>query len=301
MRVIGVDLGGTKIAAARVDQAGAVGEVVTTATPRSGPDAIIDAVTALIRPLTGPDVVAVGIGSAGVVDSRSGRVLSATDTLPGYAGTELAARVSAELGLPVVAQNDVDAHAMGEFWMGAARGTGSALVVAVGTGIAAGLIFGGRVVRGAHHVAGEIGHFPTPLAAHLRCPCGRKGHLEAIASGAGIAAHYAALGGAPSDTRAIVTRAHGGEALALRAIAEAARALGGVIAGLVTTFDPEVVVLGGGVAEIGPLWWTPLEDEIRSQLIEPLAEVPLRRSTLGGQAPILGAAKQALDHIARQE
>ena len=103
-------------------------------------------------------------------------------------------------------QNDVDAHALGELRHGAAVGARSALVVAVGTGVGAGIIVDGRALRGARHVAGEIGHVPTPGAEHLLCPCGRRGHLEAIGSGVGMHRHYLSLGGDPAvtDARGIV-------------------------------------------------------------------------------------------------
>jgi hypothetical protein len=117
-------------------------------------------------------------------------------------------------------QNDVDAHAAGEAWLGAAAGLASVLVVAVGTGVGGAVVMDGTPLRGAHHVAGEIGHLPTPGAEGLRCTCGRPGHLEALGSGPALHRHYMSLGGAPEspDARDVVARAAQGDPTAVRAV-----------------------------------------------------------------------------------
>ncbi|MFN3866005.1 MAG: ROK family protein, partial [Demequina sp.] len=194
--VLAVDIGGTKTAATIVDSESRVIDKVEAPTPGAqGPEAILETVTQVAveaaRRAGISQVQAVGIATAGVVDSTTGTILSATETLADWAGTRVAALVREQLGslmtesAPVVVVNDVDAHAVGEYRFGAAAGSTSALVVAVGTGIGAGIIIDGRVWRGARHVAGEFAHVPAPGACTLRCPCGRVGHLEAIGSGVG--------------------------------------------------------------------------------------------------------------------
>lgn len=196
-------------------------------------------------------------------------------------------------------QNDVDAHAVGESRRGAAAGAQSAIVVAVGTGVGAGIVMDGVMLRGARYVAGEIAHIPTPGAEHLRCPCGRDGHLEAIGSGLGMHRHYLSLGGAPAvaDARELAALARGGDVLALRALQESAAAVGRGIAAVVTLIDPELVVVTGGVAQIGGLWWTPMERTFRAEVIDALKTVPLLPGVLGGDAPLIGAAASAWDRI----
>jgi glucokinase len=304
--VIGVDLGGTKIAGAVVSADGDRGAVRSVPTPASdGADAVLDAVADLVRELARSDapdgVGAVGVGTAGVVDVEAGRIVSATDALTGWTGTAVAgglrSRLASLLGEDGVihVQNDVDAHAAGEAWLGAAAGLASALVVAVGTGVGGAVVLDGTPLRGAHHVAGEIGHLPTPGAEGLRCTCGRPGHLEALGSGPALHRHYLALGGAPEslDARDVVARAAAAEPTAVRAVRDSASAVGRAIAAVVTVLDPDAVLVTGGMAEAGTLWWEAMESTLRSELIDPLAAVPVLRAVLGNEAAIVGAARGA--------
>ncbi|MFD2024879.1 ROK family protein [Promicromonospora aerolata] len=315
--VVGVDLGGTKIAAATVGADGGWGTVHTTPTPASaGPDAVLDAVATLVRTVTAdaaacPSTVlgAVGIGTAGVVDVVGGTIVSATDTFPHWRGTDVAGGVGDRLTVrgtapvPVFVENDVDAHAAGESWRGAAAGARSALLVAVGTGVGGAVVLDGRPLRGAHHLAGELGHMPVPGAEGLLCPCGRTGHLEAVAAGPAIHRRYLALGGDPAakDARDVVARAQRDDGLADRAVRESATALGRAIAGVVTVLDPEIVVVGGGVAGSGDAWWSALDRSLRAEVVDVLAGLPVRRAALGGAAAIVGSARGAWDLLDRTE
>jgi glucokinase len=309
--VVGVDLGGTKIAAATVSADGGCGTVRTVPTPASaGPDAVLDAVAGLVRTVTADaGLGAVGIGTAGVVDVAGGTIVSATDTFPGWPGTSVAGGVRDRLTgrgaapVPVFVENDVDAHAAGESWRGAAAGARSVLLVAVGTGVGGAVVLDGRPLRGAHHLAGELGHVPVPGAEGLLCTCGRPGHLEAIAAGPAIHRRYLALGGDPGarDTRDVVARGQRGDRLADRVVRESAIALGRAIAGVVTVLDPEVVVVGGGVAGSGDPWWSALDRSLRAEVVDVLAGLPLRRAALGEAAAIIGAARGAWDLLERTE
>jgi glucokinase len=307
--VIGVDVGGTKTAAALVDADGnlrGLGEVATPA--KAGPDAVLDAVAALVRQvaadqgaITGDGAAPVGLGvaSAGVVEAQTGRILSATDAITAWTGTDVAGGLRSRLadvlapGVAVGVLNDVDAHAVGEAWIGAGAGRDVVLMVAVGTGIGAGLVAGGRPWRGAHHSAGEFGHLPSGDAVGLTCTCGRDGHLEAIAAGPAIHRRYLALGGDPASTdpRDVARRAAGGEVLASQVLTDTGRALGRGIAGIVAVLDPDVVVVGGGAAGAGEPWWRSMEETLRGELIPPLAGIELRQARLGPGAAIAGAAR----------
>ena len=301
--VVGVDLGGTKTAAAIVERDGTTGSVRSVPTPaQSGPAAVMDAVAQLVRQVAGgAPVRAVGVGTAGVVDVGRGRIVSATSTFPGWPGTDVARGIRGRLGggavgEPIVfVQNDVDAHAAGEAWRGAARGADSMLMVAVGTGVGGSVVLSGRPLRGAHHLAGEIGHMPVPGADGLGCPCGRPGHLEALAAGPAILRRYLQLGGDPAcrDTRDVVARASAGEALAGKVVEDAAAAVGRAIAGLSTVLDPEVVVVGGGVARAGDLWWSAMERAVRAEVVDVLNGLPVVPATLGTVAAVVGAARGA--------
>ncbi|HLS14796.1 MAG TPA: ROK family protein [Beutenbergiaceae bacterium] len=303
-RVLGIDLGGTTTGAALVEASGDTGPVASTPTPAAaGPEAILDAVATVVTEVLnhgGPAPAAVGIGTAGVVDVDRGTIISATDALTGWVGTDVAdglrRRLHPLLGpVPVIVQNDVDAHAAGEAWVGAAAGMDNVLMVAVGTGVGGAVVLDGHPLRGAHHLAGEMGHIPTPGAEGLRCSCGRRGHLEALSAGPALHRYYLALGGeaASGDARDVAARATSGEPLATLAVHHSATALGRAIAGICTVLDPAAVVIGGGLAGAGPVWWQAVEQALRAEVVEPLAEMPLLPATLGDRAAIIGAARSA--------
>lgn len=303
--VLAVDIGGTKTAVALADRGDVLLRVESAPTPAAlGPAAVVATVIGLARRLLPPGaapLAGVGIGAAGVVDVSTGTIVSATDTFADWPGTPLADEIRRALGrllaagAPVAVQNDVDAHATGEYRHGAAAGASSALIVAVGTGVGAGLMLGGEVVRGAHHVAGEIAHMPTPGAEHLRCPCGRTGHLEALGSGIGMHRHFLHLGGdlAVRDARGVAAAAATGDPLARRALAESASAVGRALAGAVTLIDPERIVITGGVPNIGDAWWEPMRHAFVTEAIDRLQSTPILPGVLGDQAPLRGAASSA--------
>jgi glucokinase len=297
--VAALDIGGTKTTAALVTRRGEVLDRATAATPgRAGADAVLDTAAGLVDRLraraTGTAVRALGVGSAGVIDSRTGRVLSATDVLAGWAGTDLRGRLGELLGVPVAVVNDVHAHALGEARHGVAAGHPTILFVAVGTGIGASFVVDGVVLAGAHAAAGHAGHQPSPYAGTLPCACGRRGHLEAIASGPGLAAEYARRTGRPvADLRAVAALAEGGDEAAGEVVRLGGTAVGAAVGGLVNMLDPHVVVVGGGVTGLGEPWWRALRDALRGEVLPGLDAVPVLAPTLGADAPVVGAATLA--------
>ena len=304
MRAVGVDLGGEQIAVAVVAPDGTTGEVITAPTPAlAGGEAVLDAVASLIAlAMEGADDVAgVGVGTAGVVDATRGSIISATDTFASWVGTDVAAGLRARLGWDdaraVEVRNDVDAHALGEAWLGAGRGRSSMLMVAVGTGVGGAVVLDGRLWTGAHHVAGEMGHIPTPGAEGLRCPCGVEGHLEAVAAGPAIERAYADASGDLLVGPEIMALAAAGAEPAARVVAEAAVALGRAIAGVATVLDPECVVIGGGVARAGDEWWGPLRHTCRGEVVPVLKGLAILPAALGPEAAILGAARTVFDAV----
>lgn len=295
---IGIDLGGTKIAAGLVDSDGDVLDRYCAATPaQSGPDAIIAAVVGLVECLRGaavesgmPSPRAVGIGAAGVINPFTGTVVSATDHLPGWAGTELTQRIRTSTGLPTRAVNDVHAHAIGEARYGAGIGARTMLLIAVGTGLGGSLVVDGTPVIGSRFVAGHLGHVPSREADGLPCRCGRIGHLEAIASGPGLVDSYRRRGGEVSDARELVAFAESGDAVARACVETSARALGEAIGGWVNMLDPDIVVLSGGLAASGPLWWSHVTNAARSQFIDAVADCSIVAAQRGSDAALAGAA-----------
>lgn len=287
-------------------------------TPGSqGPEAILAVAADLVAGLATSTAglgspLALGVGSAGVVEPVSGRVVGSTDVLRDWAGTDLVGELGARTGLPTAAVGDVHAHGLGEAARGAGRGHVSVLVLAVGTGIGASVVVDGRPLLGARGVAGHAGHQPSVHAGRLPCTCGGRGHLEALASGPALVQEYLRRGGQPvADLREMASRAgvtappssEGGppvvrDDVALQVIWLGGTAVGAALGGLANVVDPDVVVVGGGVAGLGAHWWGPLEDAFRAELLPALGALPLLPSTLGGDAALLGAAALARELLA---
>lgn len=291
--MVGIDIGGTKTAAALVDRGGQVLERREVPTPaRSGPGAVLDAAARLATDLLGAADGPVGVGTAGTVDPATGGIRYATDSLPGWTGTPVADALAARLGRPVRVTNDVSAAALGECWAGAGRDRAQVLLVAVGTGLGGAVVRNGRVEAGARGAAGEVGHLPAPGAERLRCGCGRYGHLEAIASGSGLAAAYSIETGTRVTGRTVADRAAAGDGVAQGVVERAGSVLGAALAGLVALLDPEAVLVAGGAA--GAL--LPAASAAYSaELPAGWADVPLLPATLGADAVVVGAARLAID------
>lgn len=290
--LIGLDLGGTKIAAALVGADGTVLARHTRPTPAdSGAEAVLDALAAAAAEVDpGRRAAALGIAAAGVVDPRSGRVTSATDSIKGWAGTALGAGLADRTGLPVACDNDVRATAGPEL---AALGGehGSLLFAAIGTGVGGAVAADGRMLHGAAGIAGHLGHVPSPQAAGLPCTCGSTGHLEVIASGPAITAHYQRLTGTTVDRlETVAGRAAQGDADAVHAITTGAVAAGQALGGLANALGPDRVVVGGGVPRIGPLYGDALAVAFAAELMPPLRGLVPQAPLFGHDAAVLGAA-----------
>ncbi len=293
-RVIGVDIGGSKILAGLVSPQGEILRTRSVATPAK-PAAILAEVKRLCAELIAEaqgEVLAIGIGSAGMVDSGRGRVLHANDNLPGWSGTSLSAL---EIGarLPIVAENDARAFAYGEAKIGAGKAYKSLLCVTVGTGIGGGIILDGAIWRGANFSAGEIGYLVVGWEGD------KPIFLDQYVSGPGIERAYQTAAGVPErlPLTDITGRAYAGEAIAARTITDRARRLGIILGGFATALNPAALVLGGGVPQIGELWWRALEAAFRASVPPLLSALPILPAKLGVEAVLLGAALLAWDKV----
>ena len=295
MTVVGVDIGGTKTAVGLVD-GHRVRASASAATPaRSGPSAVLDTVARLVSRLrtAHPDLraVACGVGTAGVVDPRTGVVAAATDSIDGWAGTDVRTGLEARLGIPVTVRNDVHAHAIGESAAGAGADAATMLLVAVGTGIGGAVVVDGRLLAGASGAAGHFGHIASPVGADEPCPCGARGHVEAVAAGPSILRRWdGSRNDGATGARAVFAAAASGDARAEAVLDEAAVALGSLLSGLVNGVDPDVVVLTGGLVDASPAWWDRIDRVARAGCLPSLRAVPFRRAALGPMSAVVGAA-----------
>jgi predicted NBD/HSP70 family sugar kinase len=243
---------------------------------------------------------AIGLGVPGLVDRRAGTVRHAVNLGVDDTPVPLAAHLGARAAAPVVVDNDVNLAAVGAAVALGCRG--DLAYLSVGTGLAAGLLLDGRIRRGAHGAAGEIGHLPIDPHGPL-CECGQRGCLEAVASGTAIAARWPAPDGAVTAASALLAAADRGDAAAAAVLADVAGHLAGAVALLAQTVDPEVVVLGGGVAEAGPGLLAAVQGALRARAARSpvLAAIHLAdRVALvpeGVPAGALGAAVVARHHL----
>jgi glucokinase len=291
---LGLDIGNTRLTAGAAlgdgrllladEQPAPVGAEATVAVLLDMARRAADAAERAGQPAAG-----LGLGFGGPVDYEQ-QLTRGSFHSPGWDGLPLAAVFAQELGIPALLDNDANAGGLGEATFGRGRGCRTLLYVNVGTGVGGAVILDGRVHHGATGSAGEIGHVVLDPEGPL-CNCGRRGCVEALASGSALErmAHEAGL--ADPRGREVMAAAEAGEPLSAAIVRRAAEALGLGIAGAANLLDPDVVVLGGGVPEAGEAWWGPLRDSFARHAMQPIAEhTRLEQAELGYRAGVLGAA-----------
>lgn len=309
MHAIGVDIGGTKIAAGVVDEQGRIVGQVRLATDPTDAESVDAGVVAAVRELMSAEVGAIGLAAPGFVSSDQATVLLCPN-LP-WRDHPLRERVVAGLGVdvPVVVENDANAAGWAEFRFGVGRDVQDMLLLTVGTGLGGALVVDGRLVRGAYGVAAEVGHMRVVPDGHL-CGCGLHGCWEQYASGRALvrsarnaaanlpesAARMTELsGGGKIKGPAITQAAQEGDPLAISLLAELGRWLGEGSASVAALLDPALVVIGGGVGEAGDLLLGPTRQAFLGALsargFRPEARIEL--AAMGNDAGIVGAADLA--------
>jgi glucokinase len=291
--LLGIDLGGTKIAVAAVRD-GKITSKVVVPTPRDGWrsvfDAMIEAGKEVMR--AAPDIAAIGVGVPGPIDFKRG-VVKFAPNIPGFDDAPVTESLSAGFGRKIELENDANAAGLAEHAFGAGRGATSSIFITISTGIGGGIILNDRIWRGANGIAGEVGHI-VALPGGVVAGSGVAGALEAVASGTAIARDASYAFARPMDTREVFALAQDGDWKALRIIDQAAMYIGRAIADMQKTYDPEVFVLGGGVAEVGEFFL----EKIRVAAVDGargFAEPVIRKAVLGGDAGVIGAALAARD------
>jgi glucokinase len=299
--VVAVDVGGTTIKAALVTEDGALRQLRRRPTrAEHGADAVVETVVGVAGELAeaaGADGLrprGIGLVVPGVVDEPAGVAVWAANL--DFRDLPLAGRVAQRLRLPAVLGHDMRAGGVAEARLGAGRGARHVLFMAVGTGIAAAQVVDGQAVAGAHGAAGELGHVVV-LPGGPACGCGGRGCLEAVASAAAIGRRYAELAGEPRDAAGVAAALATGDPTAARVWREA---VGALADGLVTAqalIDPEVVVVGGGLAEAGEALLAPLRTAVKERLTFH-REPRLVRAALGDRAGCAGAGLLGWDRLA---
>jgi len=300
-RVIGVDVGGTKILAAVVSRDSSRGASVEAPTEQSSEDALLEQLDTMVEELhrTDPGVQALGFGVPSRIDQRAGRALGSVN-IP-LAGVDLRDRMRKRHGLPVAIDNDANAAAIAEWQWGAARGARHVVMLALGTGVGGGLILDGKPYRGATGSGAELGHIVLDPDGPP-CGCGGHGHLESFAAGPAADRVARSLYGAESNAYELVRRGEAGESEAVEALAGIGRYLGAGIASFVNVFEPEVVVVGGGFGAAGELLLGPAREVVAVEALDPGRDtVRIVQAELGSEAGVIGAGMvgfEALDPVA---
>jgi glucokinase len=297
-KYVGIDVGGTKIAAGLVEAATwRVLKIVKRPTEAAaGRQQVLANILAAITDLAPGKIKGIGLGFAGVIDFQRGRVVMGPNFPPDLADFPLAKEMSKRLKVPVFMDNDVRCFALAEAKIGVAKGKSAVFGLALGTGVGGALIIDGKPYRGKHNAAGEIGHATFAAGSGTECSDGEFGHFEAMASGSAVRHLAAAATGKASRATEIFAAAEAGEPKA-RAVVEAFRdGLAVGLANIAYLYDPDVIVLGGGIAELEALW-RPAVARASKHIIYPgVKDITVRHSKLGYRANIIGAAMLAATH-----
>lgn len=307
---LGIDLGGTNIKSGVVDDLGRPLSFVHIETeaergPEVGLDRLVEVGKLGVEAsgLAWDEVAAVGLGSPGTMDIQAGLLLDPPN-LPGWENWPIRQKLADRLCKPTVLQNDANAAAYGEYWVGAGRNMASVVLFTLGTGIGCGIIDHGRIIEGRHSHGAECGHIIIQMENARLCPCGQYGHLEAYASATSLVkrAHEALEHEASSllrkamaedrlTSQAISEAAEAGDALARRLMRDTARYLAVGAVSLMHTIDPDVIIFGGGMIAAGPTFLEAIRGDIRSMAFPiPAARTRVEYAELGGEAGVIGAA-----------
>ena len=296
-RTVGVDVGGTKIAAGVIDREGRIGPRLERPTPTGAQEDLLAALDEMVEELRGESVAAIGFGLPSTIDQRSGRAISSVH-IP-LADLDFRDRMRARFSLPVGIDNDANAATLAEWRIGAGRGTRYMVMLTLGTGVGGGLVLDGKMYRGAVGAAAELGHMVLMYGGE---PCGGTceghGHFEQFASGRAADRAAREILGEAATARELVAAAREGNDAALEAMHEIGRRLGAGIGTLVNVFDPELVVLGGGFSSALDLLLEPAREVVAQEALPPgRTSARIVPAELGSEAGLIGAGLVAFEAL----
>ena len=296
--VFAVDLGGTHLRVALVDDTGNILQHLKQETPRGdSPDGILNALAGAAREWKCHDraVLAASIMVPGAVDSEKAVVVAAPNR-PSLINFALKAELQKRLGWPIVLENDANAAAVGEMWLGAARGCSDVVSVTLGTGVGGGVILDGKLWRGSHGSAGEIGHTTVDPFSGLKCKCGNTGCLELFASATAIVRMARERGMDAASAEKVYEAGRSGDETALSVFNRFGTYLGIGLANLINLIDPQVIVITGGAVSGWDLFASEMYRQVEERAFRATAQqVRIARSECGDNAGLLGAARLAFE------
>ena len=290
---IGIDVGGTKILASLIEKDSwnilASTQVKTNAS--AGREAVLSNIEKAVRSLLIKNpVAAVGIGFAGLTNIQRGLVVKAPNFPKDFENLRLTDILSKRLKKPVFLDNDVHCFALAEAVKGVGKGKNSVFGITLGTGIGGALVINGRLYRGRNNAAGEIGHTTIAMESDAGCGCGKRGHFESLASGSSLKRLYFKQTKQNYSGEEIVGLASRGDKNAKKVIETVAQGLAVGLGNVAYTYNPDVIVIGGGLAKVTPLWKLAVKLAEKDLVFPELAPLPVRVSKLGHRANVIGAA-----------
>lgn len=287
----GIDIGGTKIAGVLVDENLNVLFSRKVPLTQKTPDGVVTEIASLVGYLTESigksELLGVGVVTPGIIEGDTGVVVYAANL--GWRNVPIQDLIQRKLNLPCFLEHDVRGGALAELFFGAGRAFTNFLYVSVGTGIAGTIVWDRKVVRGSHNTSGEIGHTVVMPGGPI-CRCGKRGCLEALASGSAMEREAWYLTGERVEGSVIAERAEKGDPLFREVLRNASFFLGLALANLAGTLDPQAIILGGGVAEAGELWFRLVEEAYHMHLLSPESAPKLLLGAFRGRASVMGAA-----------
>jgi len=289
---LGIDIGGTKIACGLVSDTGKVLRQSRCPTPLTGGTSILDAALDLAGEYHAEPITAIGIGTGGQVNADTGVIVSATHLLPGWAGTRVKAAFETAFGLPCFVDNDVNALAVGEHRFGNGQGLATVVYLALGTGVGGALLLNGRLHHGSHWAGAEFGHLLLTIGE-----ASPRRTLEDFVSGPGLIQTYREISGFAGETtgEAIAAEAcNAPESAAAFAVTRTGEYLGYGLASLANVLDPDLIVIGGGLAALGDSLLGPARRVLARHALPGPAQCPVVFAALGSDASLVGAAALAM-------
>lgn len=300
--ILSVDIGGTAVKLGLVDRQGAVHARREASVSFDGYRTPV--LTTVIREAraflaqAGVPVEGAGVSATGQIDTTAGVVAGTNGKIPNYEGSRIKADMEAALRLPVWALNDANAAALGECFAGRGKGFDPVLMVTLGTGVGGGIVLGGRVYGGLRGFAGELGHFTLYQDGPV-CPCGKRGCFEHYASTSALVRRARETTGEALDGRQIFARAAGGDPALRRVLEQWTEDIAAGITGLVHIFQPQMVLIGGGVSAQEELLVAPLREKVLRGVMPRFAEgLRLEAAALGNDAGLVGAARYFMERQA---
>ncbi len=287
--IIGVDVGGTKIRAGLVHGGKVVSSIRVETQAKRGKATVLKNIFDAIGKVIVPEAKAIGLGMAGIVDHGKGTYLRGPNFPKSFRNVPISSMVEKKFGRPAMVDNDVHCFTLAEAKVGAGKGYENVVGITFGTGIGGGIVIGGKVYRGRDNAAGEIGHTVIAYGSDVVCGCGRNAHFEAYASGSAMSRLYRRTAGKSVDALEVERAAMSGDRKAKEVLDVMADALAVGLANVIHAFNPDVIVTGGGLSAVKVLW-KPVLGKLKGMLVFPqLAGTPIVRSTLGGDANVIGA------------